>query len=188
MRLTKDDSEVNLASGEAEPEFSEWKWSNPEEVIEQLRHCLRKQEVHRKASSPVIPRDPNPDHPPYAWMILDAIKTLKEKGNGDIVVTSDDHYMIPTGNPNPKRKESSRSGSVIRVGDAVDYQVNEGKNQSQGQQNEVRSELLQSSCLNDDNCAALMVIPVESSSPRAEDEGEESVEELPKQQIGGRAV
>lgn len=35
MRLTKDDSEVNLASGEAEPEFSEWKWSNPEEVIEQ---------------------------------------------------------------------------------------------------------------------------------------------------------
>ncbi|RVW17012.1 Nudix hydrolase 25 [Vitis vinifera] len=36
MRLTKDDSEVNLASGEAEPEFSEWKWSNPEEVIEQI--------------------------------------------------------------------------------------------------------------------------------------------------------
>ena len=36
MRLTKDDSEVNLASGEAEPEFSEWKWSNPEEVIEQV--------------------------------------------------------------------------------------------------------------------------------------------------------
>ncbi|KAJ9708407.1 hypothetical protein PVL29_000449 [Vitis rotundifolia] len=35
MRLTKDDGEVNLASGEAKPEFSEWKWSSPEEVIEQ---------------------------------------------------------------------------------------------------------------------------------------------------------
>lgn len=36
MRLTKDDSEVNLANGEAEPEFAEWKWANPEEVIEQV--------------------------------------------------------------------------------------------------------------------------------------------------------
>ena len=36
MRLTKDDSEVNLASGETDPEFSEWKWANPEEVIEQV--------------------------------------------------------------------------------------------------------------------------------------------------------
>ncbi|XP_052187410.1 nudix hydrolase 25 isoform X2 [Diospyros lotus] len=35
MRLTKDDSEVNLASGEADPEFSDWKWASPEEVIEQ---------------------------------------------------------------------------------------------------------------------------------------------------------
>ncbi|XP_015895477.1 nudix hydrolase 25 [Ziziphus jujuba] len=35
MRLTKDDSEVNLANGEAEPEFAEWKWASPEEVIEQ---------------------------------------------------------------------------------------------------------------------------------------------------------
>ncbi|KAL9325033.1 hypothetical protein ACSQ67_005678 [Phaseolus vulgaris] len=35
MRLTKDDSEVNLANGEAEPEFAEWKWADPEEVIEQ---------------------------------------------------------------------------------------------------------------------------------------------------------
>lgn len=39
MRLTKDDSEVNLANGEADPEFSEWKWSTPEEVIEQV--CYR---------------------------------------------------------------------------------------------------------------------------------------------------
>jgi len=35
MRLTKDESEVNLASGEAETEFSEWKWASPDEVIEQ---------------------------------------------------------------------------------------------------------------------------------------------------------
>lgn len=35
MRLTKDDSEVNLATGEADPEFAEWKWASPEEVIEQ---------------------------------------------------------------------------------------------------------------------------------------------------------
>ena len=35
MRLTKDDSEVNLANGEADPEFAEWKWASPEEVIEQ---------------------------------------------------------------------------------------------------------------------------------------------------------
>ena len=38
MRLTKDESEINLASGEADPEFSEWKWSTPEEVIEQVCH------------------------------------------------------------------------------------------------------------------------------------------------------
>ncbi|KAJ6429867.1 hypothetical protein OIU85_005940 [Salix viminalis] len=35
MRLTKDESEINLASGEADPEFAEWKWTSPEEVIEQ---------------------------------------------------------------------------------------------------------------------------------------------------------
>lgn len=35
MRLTKDDSEVSLANGEADPEFAEWKWASPDEVIEQ---------------------------------------------------------------------------------------------------------------------------------------------------------
>ncbi|KAJ1377467.1 hypothetical protein SESBI_48860 [Sesbania bispinosa] len=35
MRLTNDDSEINLANGEADPEFAEWKWANPKEVIEQ---------------------------------------------------------------------------------------------------------------------------------------------------------
>ncbi|GMH27432.1 hypothetical protein Nepgr_029275 [Nepenthes gracilis] len=35
MRFTSDDSEVNLANGEADSEFSEWKWASPEEVIEQ---------------------------------------------------------------------------------------------------------------------------------------------------------
>lgn len=39
MRLTKDESEINLATGEAEPEFAEWKWANPEDVIEQV--CYR---------------------------------------------------------------------------------------------------------------------------------------------------
>lgn len=36
MRFTNDESEVNLATGEADPEFSEWKWASPEEVIEQV--------------------------------------------------------------------------------------------------------------------------------------------------------
>lgn len=36
MRLTADEGEVNLANGETEPEFSEWKWATPEEVIEQV--------------------------------------------------------------------------------------------------------------------------------------------------------
>ncbi|KAF5442296.1 hypothetical protein F2P56_034968 [Juglans regia] len=36
MKLTKDESEINLASGEAKPEFAEWKWASPEEVIEQV--------------------------------------------------------------------------------------------------------------------------------------------------------
>ncbi|KAK8490893.1 hypothetical protein V6N11_055177 [Hibiscus sabdariffa] len=35
MRLTKDESEINLATGEADPEFTEWKWTTPEEVVEQ---------------------------------------------------------------------------------------------------------------------------------------------------------
>ena len=35
MQLTNDDVEVNLATGEADPEFSEWKWASPEEVIEE---------------------------------------------------------------------------------------------------------------------------------------------------------
>eukprot|EP00257_Ricinus_communis_P019860 XP_015578961.1 nudix hydrolase 25 isoform X1 [Ricinus communis] len=35
MRLTKDESEINLANGAAEPEFAEWKWASPEEVVEQ---------------------------------------------------------------------------------------------------------------------------------------------------------
>ena len=39
MRLTKDESEINLANGEAEPEFAEWKWAGPEEVVEQV--CYR---------------------------------------------------------------------------------------------------------------------------------------------------
>ena len=36
MRLTKDESEINLANGEVEPEFADWKWARPEEVIEQV--------------------------------------------------------------------------------------------------------------------------------------------------------
>lgn len=36
MRLTKDEGEINLATGEADPEFSEWKWASPEDVIEQV--------------------------------------------------------------------------------------------------------------------------------------------------------
>ncbi|XP_031113395.1 nudix hydrolase 25-like [Ipomoea triloba] len=36
MRLVKDESEINLATGEAKPEFSEWKWASPEEVIEKV--------------------------------------------------------------------------------------------------------------------------------------------------------
>ncbi|KAL0296633.1 UNVERIFIED_CONTAM: Nudix hydrolase 25 [Sesamum radiatum] len=35
MRFTADENEINLTSGEAEPEFSDWKWATPEEVIEQ---------------------------------------------------------------------------------------------------------------------------------------------------------
>ncbi|XP_038715399.1 nudix hydrolase 25-like [Tripterygium wilfordii] len=34
-RMTNDDSEINLANGGADTEFSEWKWASPEEVIEQ---------------------------------------------------------------------------------------------------------------------------------------------------------
>ncbi|KAM7271997.1 hypothetical protein ACFE04_031211 [Oxalis oulophora] len=35
MRLTKDDGEINLANCEADSEFAEWKWTTPEEVVEQ---------------------------------------------------------------------------------------------------------------------------------------------------------
>ena len=41
MRLTKDESEVNLANGEADPEFAEWKWATPEEVVEQVICCKK---------------------------------------------------------------------------------------------------------------------------------------------------
>ncbi|GLT99861.1 hypothetical protein SLE2022_172730 [Rubroshorea leprosula] len=34
MQLTNDESEINLATGEADQEFAKWKWANPEEVIE----------------------------------------------------------------------------------------------------------------------------------------------------------
>lgn len=36
LRFTGDESEINLTNGEVEPEFSEWKWASPEEVIEQV--------------------------------------------------------------------------------------------------------------------------------------------------------
>lgn len=36
MQSTNAESEINLATGEAEAEFSEWKWARPEEVIEQV--------------------------------------------------------------------------------------------------------------------------------------------------------
>ncbi|KAI3700009.1 hypothetical protein L2E82_44622 [Cichorium intybus] len=42
MRLTKDESEINLASGEVDPEFSEWKWASPEEVIERANMMYEK--------------------------------------------------------------------------------------------------------------------------------------------------
>ncbi|CAA0824453.1 Nudix hydrolase 25 [Striga hermonthica] len=35
MRFKADESEINLANCETDPEFSEWKWATPEEVIEQ---------------------------------------------------------------------------------------------------------------------------------------------------------
>lgn len=35
MRLTADEREINLATGEAETEFSEWKWASLDEVIDQ---------------------------------------------------------------------------------------------------------------------------------------------------------
>ncbi|GLT99846.1 hypothetical protein SLE2022_172590 [Rubroshorea leprosula] len=41
MQLTNDESEINLATGEVDQEFAEWKWANPEEVIEQAVDCKR---------------------------------------------------------------------------------------------------------------------------------------------------
>lgn len=35
MRFTADDNEINLDNGEADAEFAEWKWEDPNEVIEQ---------------------------------------------------------------------------------------------------------------------------------------------------------
>ncbi|KAG9459196.1 hypothetical protein H6P81_003704 [Aristolochia fimbriata] len=35
MKFTNDDTEINLSSAGVESEFSEWKWTSPEEVIEQ---------------------------------------------------------------------------------------------------------------------------------------------------------
>ncbi|KAG9136017.1 hypothetical protein Leryth_015865 [Lithospermum erythrorhizon] len=35
MRFLNDESEINLDNGEADAEFSEWKWATPEVVIEQ---------------------------------------------------------------------------------------------------------------------------------------------------------
>ena len=35
MRFTAEESEINLANGETDPEFSEWKWATPEDVVEQ---------------------------------------------------------------------------------------------------------------------------------------------------------
>jgi hypothetical protein len=40
MKLKKDDGEINLATGEADPEFAEWKWASPEEVIEQVSYKI----------------------------------------------------------------------------------------------------------------------------------------------------
>lgn len=42
MRFTKDEGEINLANGEVDPEFAEWKWANPEDVIEQVFFALVK--------------------------------------------------------------------------------------------------------------------------------------------------
>ncbi|XP_020519522.1 nudix hydrolase 25 isoform X2 [Amborella trichopoda] len=35
VKFTGNDSEIDLSKGEVDPEFSEWKWETPEEVIEQ---------------------------------------------------------------------------------------------------------------------------------------------------------
>ncbi|KAL4321233.1 hypothetical protein AHAS_Ahas14G0090000 [Arachis hypogaea] len=37
MQLRDDDIEVNLATGEADPEFAEWKWASPEEAVDYKR-------------------------------------------------------------------------------------------------------------------------------------------------------
>ncbi|KAL5549940.1 hypothetical protein UlMin_000116 [Ulmus minor] len=59
MRLTKDESEVNLATGEAKPEFAEWKWARLEEVIEQAVDYKRPtyEEVMRAFNPYVSHRD-----------------------------------------------------------------------------------------------------------------------------------
>lgn len=53
MKLTKDESEINLASGEVDPDFFEWIWANPLDVIEQVNllliHLLFLQFSHKLA-------------------------------------------------------------------------------------------------------------------------------------------
>uniref|UniRef100_A0A7N0ZVJ3 Nudix hydrolase domain-containing protein n=1 Tax=Kalanchoe fedtschenkoi TaxID=63787 RepID=A0A7N0ZVJ3_KALFE len=34
MKFTGKETEINLANGEADPEFAEWKWTSPREVVE----------------------------------------------------------------------------------------------------------------------------------------------------------
>lgn len=36
VKFTADEREINLATGEAETEFSEWKWATLDEVIDQV--------------------------------------------------------------------------------------------------------------------------------------------------------
>ncbi|XP_042488170.1 nudix hydrolase 25-like isoform X1 [Macadamia integrifolia] len=52
MKLSRDDSEVNLESGEADTEFSEWRWASPEEVIEQCRQWTIREQIMRKFWEP----------------------------------------------------------------------------------------------------------------------------------------
>ncbi|KAK9115921.1 hypothetical protein Sjap_014868 [Stephania japonica] len=53
MRLTSDDSEINLARGEVDPEFSEWKWANPDDVVEQVVDYKR--EIYEEVMRTFVP-------------------------------------------------------------------------------------------------------------------------------------
>ncbi|CAK7326738.1 unnamed protein product [Dovyalis caffra] len=83
MRLKKDESEINLASGEADPEFAEWKWANPEEVIEQAVDYKRPtyEEVMRTFR-------------PYLNENGIAAKCRSSKWTGSILRAEDDMYMV----------------------------------------------------------------------------------------------